>query len=411
MAFSQLLGAKLVDKDGNEFNTDEKLGNCKAVGIYFSAHWCPPCRGFTPKLASSYTDHFKAKGMEIVFASSDRDESSFKGYLNEMPWLALPFAERDLKEKLSSKYKVQGIPTFVIIDSDGSLITNDGRSAVANDPTGENFPWKPKTVAEVMSDIKALQKGKEEVGVDALKGKTVGLYFSAHWCPPCRGFTPKLVETYNTMKANGNDKFEVVFVSSDRDQGSFDEYYGEMPWLALPFKDRVLKNVLSDTFEVQGIPTLVIINGDDFSIINADGRAALASDPKGENFPWTPPPYEALENASFINDSPTFIILADKCSEEDAAKAEEAMKPIATEIHEKNEDDRVRFCIGKKGDDLADKIRSFCSQEGDAASIVLIDLQAGQKYYDGPTDITTSSIKTFLEGYKNKTLEGKPLKF
>jgi hypothetical protein len=44
-------------------------------------------------------------------------------------------------------------------------------------------------------------------------------------CPPCRGFTPKLAESYTAMQASGKS-FEIVFVSSDKDQGTFDEYFG-----------------------------------------------------------------------------------------------------------------------------------------------------------------------------------------
>ena len=62
-------------------------------GLYFSAHWCPPCRSFTPQLAKFYTDFKKEhpSDFEIVFISCDNDEDSFKSYFKEMPWLSLPF--------------------------------------------------------------------------------------------------------------------------------------------------------------------------------------------------------------------------------------------------------------------------------------------------------------------------------
>ena len=90
-----------------------------------------------------------------------------------------------------------------------------------------------------------------------LVGKTVLLYFSAHWCPPCRSFTPKLVEVYKKIKAK-DEAFEVVFISSDRDQASFEEYYSGMPWLALSFGDD-RKPLLSRKFKVEGIPMLIAI--------------------------------------------------------------------------------------------------------------------------------------------------------
>ena len=41
------------------------------------------------------------------------DEAAFEEYYKDMPWLALPYAQRDLKNKLSKKFKVSGIPSLV----------------------------------------------------------------------------------------------------------------------------------------------------------------------------------------------------------------------------------------------------------------------------------------------------------
>lgn len=139
--FEAEFGSKLVNENG-EVDTSTELSDCDAVGIYFSAHWCPPCRGFTPKLAESYKKIVsQGKKFKIVFVSSDQDETAFKSYFKEMPWLALPFVDRAQKQKLSTKYGVRGIPTLVILDKQGNTITQDGRSTIMNDPTGQNFPW------------------------------------------------------------------------------------------------------------------------------------------------------------------------------------------------------------------------------------------------------------------------------
>lgn len=114
--------------------------------FYFSAHWCPPCRDFTPKLAEWYTKDLKAKGLEIVFVSADREESDFKDYFGEMPWLALDYSDRKRKNQLDALFHVSGIPAVVIIDKDASVITTEGRGSISSDPTGSEFPWHPKPV-------------------------------------------------------------------------------------------------------------------------------------------------------------------------------------------------------------------------------------------------------------------------
>ena len=44
-----------------------------------------------------------------------------------MRMAALPFAERGLKEAISSKYGVRGIPTLVLLDGKGELVSGNIR--------------------------------------------------------------------------------------------------------------------------------------------------------------------------------------------------------------------------------------------------------------------------------------------
>lgn len=96
----------------------------------------------------------------------------------------------------------------------------------------------------VINVIRGKKDSRENVPISSLDkdGSVIGLYFSAHWCPPCRGFTPKLAEWYTNLTSGTlKDKLEIVFVSSDRDEDSFDEYFDSMPWLALPYSEREVK--------------------------------------------------------------------------------------------------------------------------------------------------------------------------
>jgi thiol-disulfide isomerase/thioredoxin len=52
--------------------------------FYFSAHWCPPCRSFTPLLSKFYKRHAASKDFEIIFVSNDKDEAEFNAYFASM---------------------------------------------------------------------------------------------------------------------------------------------------------------------------------------------------------------------------------------------------------------------------------------------------------------------------------------
>merc|ERR1711988_384788 len=113
-----------------------------------------------------------------------------------------------------------------------------------------SYPWTPKTFGQIMEGTELMKGDGDSVEHGELDGKILAIYFSAHWCPPCRGFTPQLVETYKKLQAQGKP-FEIIFASSDRDMAAFTEYFAEMPWLAIPQGD-ARKNDLSKLFGVEG---------------------------------------------------------------------------------------------------------------------------------------------------------------
>jgi nucleoredoxin len=47
-------GKNLTKADGSSQSADAALAGKDVILVYFSAHWCPPCRAFTPVLKDFY---------------------------------------------------------------------------------------------------------------------------------------------------------------------------------------------------------------------------------------------------------------------------------------------------------------------------------------------------------------------
>ena len=252
---------------------------------------CGPCRGFTPALVAKYEEMVKAgHEFEVIFVSVDESEEEALDYFDRMPWKMIDFNNRDVQSQLVEKFKVRTIPTLVLLDGSGNLITTEGREVVFEyeftewvSYAAENAEKERRFKAEVndvqnhfrpvtfFNNHKVVDKEGNVVSGDSFAGKVVGLYFSAHWCPPCREFTPKLAKKYNAFITNG-DAFEIVFVSMDRGAA---EYFAEMPWKRLDVDDHVGKNILVRAFEISGIPTFVL--ADDSGIITDEGGEVIMS--------------------------------------------------------------------------------------------------------------------------------------
>lgn len=101
---------------------------------------------------------------------------------------------------------------------------SSGQMASSQETSPATAPAKPGiNVADLLGpDLLIKQDGAIGKGsLSDLDGKYVLLYFSAHWCPPCRAFTPILKQTYATLRAQGKP-LEVVFVSSDSSKAEFE---------------------------------------------------------------------------------------------------------------------------------------------------------------------------------------------
>merc|ERR1711963_681314 len=49
-------GKSLIKADGSSQSAESALAGKEIIMFYFSAHWCPPCRGFTPMLKDFYEE-------------------------------------------------------------------------------------------------------------------------------------------------------------------------------------------------------------------------------------------------------------------------------------------------------------------------------------------------------------------
>lgn len=85
-------------------------------------------------------------------------------------------------------------------------------------------------------------------------------YFSASWCGPCRAFTPKLIEFYNS-NPGAKKTFEVIFMSRDNSEGDMEDYMtkDKMPWPAVRFRDANRIDEITN-YKGRGIPCLVLVD-------------------------------------------------------------------------------------------------------------------------------------------------------
>jgi thiol-disulfide isomerase/thioredoxin len=130
--FDEVIEKNLVILGEKSFKDHKLTQKPKKYYIfYYTASWCGPCKVFTPELIKFYNE-LKNENFEIVLISSDSDQKSMESYAakNKMPWPQLKFSKLTT---FNTKFNhgVRGIPSVIVCDLEGKIITSNGRDLAA----------------------------------------------------------------------------------------------------------------------------------------------------------------------------------------------------------------------------------------------------------------------------------------
>jgi nucleoredoxin len=125
--FFNLLKGDLVRSKNGAFvpADDEAFSHKKLIAFYYSAHWCAPCRKFTPQLVEYYNRVApQHPEFEIVFYSFDKSAADMEAYMRvtSMPWPAIDYQKLEEKKMLTTNAG-DGIPSLVLCDQTGKILS------------------------------------------------------------------------------------------------------------------------------------------------------------------------------------------------------------------------------------------------------------------------------------------------
>ena len=122
MHLEQFIGSEFF-KCQREYSIDEIKQN-DHIFLFFAAHWSPPCMNVLGYLKEFYTAANQQKeSVEIIQISCDFTQKEFDSIFENIEWALIPFEKLGVREIITRHYEVVGIPTILLIDKQGSVIS------------------------------------------------------------------------------------------------------------------------------------------------------------------------------------------------------------------------------------------------------------------------------------------------
>ncbi|WP_269236537.1 TlpA family protein disulfide reductase [Flavobacterium flavigenum] len=120
----------------NQKGGKTSLENLKGKYVYIDlwATWCGPCREEIPFL-QKVEEKYKGKNIEFVSISIDaiKDQPKWSKFIVDKKLGGTQLlAENEWESKIMKDYSVQGVPTFILVDPNGNIVT--ARAPKPSDP-------------------------------------------------------------------------------------------------------------------------------------------------------------------------------------------------------------------------------------------------------------------------------------
>lgn len=116
----------LKNIEGKEIKLSDYKG--KIVVLDFWATWCGPCKASFPKMQDLVTK-YKGKNVEFLFVNTwenGKEDEIFKKVTTYITDKKFDFnVIFDSKQEVVTNYKIEGIPTRIVIDKNGNILTYD----------------------------------------------------------------------------------------------------------------------------------------------------------------------------------------------------------------------------------------------------------------------------------------------
>jgi thiol-disulfide isomerase/thioredoxin/outer membrane lipoprotein-sorting protein len=106
----------LKDLNGRAHSLKSLRG--KVVLLDFWATWCGPCRVTMPQVAKIHAE-YKNRGVEVMSINVGESATKAGAYVKKNGYLFTTLLDQD--HRVSSQYRVNGIPTLVVIDRAGTV--------------------------------------------------------------------------------------------------------------------------------------------------------------------------------------------------------------------------------------------------------------------------------------------------